>query len=167
MEIRRSGSQASTSSFAKATARQEGPAAGSPGTVRIDLLLTRDRPITRRFPSGFAVYPPAFPARRIRHPNRLVSVAQPLLSTRVVFSMRDQCSLAITALLSRSKRREIRFRSGFCSWPFSCWIFCGRHSFCLGLRRCVSFPESPRPMRSIFITCLTPTASSARSSGRR
>jgi hypothetical protein len=36
--------------------------------------LTRDRPITRRFPSGFAVYPPAFPARRIhlvmRHSNK-------------------------------------------------------------------------------------------------
>src|SRR5437879_4407868 len=29
-------------------------------------VLTRDRPITRRFPSGFMVYPSAFPARRIR-----------------------------------------------------------------------------------------------------
>ena len=27
-----------------------------------------------------------------------------------------------------------------------------------GSRRCVSFPESPRLMRSIFITCLTHTA---------
>ncbi len=25
------------------------------------LSLTRDRPITHRFPSGFAIYPPAFP----------------------------------------------------------------------------------------------------------
>jgi len=29
-------------------------------------VLTRDRPITRRFPSGFTVYPSAFPTRRIR-----------------------------------------------------------------------------------------------------
>jgi len=29
-------------------------------------VLTRGRPITRRFPSGFTVYPSAFPARRIR-----------------------------------------------------------------------------------------------------
>lgn len=36
--------------------------------------LTRDCPITRRFPSGFAVYPPASPLRRIhlvmRHSNK-------------------------------------------------------------------------------------------------
>jgi hypothetical protein len=39
---------------------------GSPGSVRVDPLLTRDRPITHRFPSSFAAYPPAFPARRIQ-----------------------------------------------------------------------------------------------------
>jgi hypothetical protein len=66
MEIKRSGSEASTSSFAKAMARQEGPADWFTGAVRIDPLLTRHRPITRRFPSGFTVYPSAFPARRIR-----------------------------------------------------------------------------------------------------
>ena len=56
MEIKRVGSQPSG----------KGPADWFTGTVRIDPLLTRDCPITRRFPSAFAVYPPAFPARRIR-----------------------------------------------------------------------------------------------------
>ena len=45
---------------------KKGPAEYFTGTVRIDPLLTRRRPITRRFPSDFAVYPPTFPARRIR-----------------------------------------------------------------------------------------------------
>jgi hypothetical protein len=66
MEIKRCGSQTSTSSFAKATAGQEGPRDWFTGAVRIDQLLTCDRPITRRFPSGFAVYATAFPARRIQ-----------------------------------------------------------------------------------------------------
>jgi hypothetical protein len=42
----------------------ESPADWFTGTVRVDPLLTRDRSITRRFPSGFAVYPLAFPARQ-------------------------------------------------------------------------------------------------------
>ncbi len=41
-------------------------------------VLTRDRPITRRFPSGFTVYPSAFPARRIR--DATTSVISPVKS---------------------------------------------------------------------------------------
>src|SRR6266446_4177165 len=76
-----------------------------------------------------------------------------------------ECSLGITASLSRLRANETESRSGFYSWPSSSSIMFGQRSSCSGSRSCASSKVSPRAVCSTRITTRIRIVLSPRSFG--